>query len=117
MTIPVRSWRPGDAAAVAEPIVPIQREEFGVPVTLADQPDLLDVPGLYLGGSGGFWVAGHGGRIVGTIALKDIGGGDDALLKMFVAADCRGAGHGVAAASLHTPVGMRARTAWGASLL
>jgi hypothetical protein len=32
---------------VVSVILPIQREEFGIPVTLEDQPDLLDIPGFY----------------------------------------------------------------------
>ncbi|HMR33451.1 MAG TPA: GNAT family N-acetyltransferase [Geminicoccaceae bacterium] len=96
MSTTIRPWRPVDGAAVTELILPIQRQEFGIAITLADQPDLLDVPGFYLGGRGGFWVAEGGGRVVGTIALKDIGGGDAALRKMFVAAEFRGAGAGVA---------------------
>jgi N-acetylglutamate synthase-like GNAT family acetyltransferase len=96
----IRPWRPADTQAVADLIVPIQRHEFGIAIALADQPDLLDVPGFYLGGSGGFWVAEADGRIVGTIALKDIGGGDGALRKMFVARDRRGADAGVAASLL-----------------
>ena len=88
---------PDDAAAIAALILPIQREEFGVAISLTDQPDLADIAGFYGVGAGGFWVARAGGRIVGTIALKDIGGGDAALRKMFVASDHRGAGHGVAA--------------------
>lgn len=33
-------------------ILPIQSDEFGIPVTLADQPDLLDIPGFYQRGVG-----------------------------------------------------------------
>ncbi len=42
-------------------------------------------------------MAAAAGRIVGTIALKDFGGGEAALRKMFVAADYRGRERGVAA--------------------
>jgi len=41
-----------------------------------------------------------GDRIVGTIGLRDIGGGDAALRKMFVAADYRGGEFGVASSLL-----------------
>jgi GNAT superfamily N-acetyltransferase len=77
-------------------ILPIQQQEFGVPVTLADQPDLLDVPGYYRKGAGNFWVALDNATVVGTIAMIDIGNGQAALRKMFVARDHRGAGAGVA---------------------
>jgi len=93
---------PDDAAAITALILPIQTEEFGVAISLADQSDLMDISGFYGAGAGGFWVARAGERIVGTIALKDIGGGDGALRKMFVAADHRGAGAGVAGRLLDT---------------
>lgn len=77
-------------------IVPIQREEFGVDITYADQPDLHDVPAFYRTGCGEFWVATHGVEVVGSIALVDIGNAQGALRKMFVRRDFRGGAHGVA---------------------
>ena len=93
--ITIASFAPGDEAAVADLILAIQQAEFGVAITLADQPDLMQIPAFYQQGAGGFRVARAGARIVGTIALQDIGGGDGALRKMFVAADYRGAAFGV----------------------
>lgn len=91
-------------AGVAGLILPIQQAEFAIPVTLADQPDLLDIPGFYQRGKGQFWVTldEESGSVVGTIALLDIGNGDGALRKMFVAAGHRGAAHGVAQRLLDT---------------
>jgi N-acetylglutamate synthase-like GNAT family acetyltransferase len=78
-------------------ILPIQQAEFDIPVTLEAQPDLLDVPAFYRKGSGNFWVALSGAElVVGTIGLLDIGNGEGALRKMFVAAPLRGAAQGVA---------------------
>ena len=71
-------------------ILPIQQSEFGIPITLDDQPDLLDIPGFYQTGSGNFWVALHDGEVVGTISLLDIGNGQGALRKMFVKKKFRG---------------------------
>jgi len=73
-----------------------QREEFGLPIALADQPDLEDIPGFYRRGSGDFWVALVGGQAVGTIALLDIGNAQGALRKMLVKAAFRGPERGVA---------------------
>jgi len=87
----IASYLPGDEDAIIGLIVPIQAQEFGVAITAADQPDLRDIPGFYLPGAGGFWTARHDGRLVGTIAIKDIGGGIAALRKMFVAPGYRGA--------------------------
>ncbi len=88
----VRAFAPDDGEAVLALILAIQREEFGVAITAADQPDLADVPGFYQKGAGQFWVAEQAGRIVGTIGLKDIGERRLALRKMFVAPRARGSG-------------------------
>jgi N-acetylglutamate synthase-like GNAT family acetyltransferase len=96
----VRDFATPDAAGVLDVILSIQREEFGFAITAADQPDLADVPGFYQTGQGGFWVAEHHGQVIGTIGLKDIGAGQGALRKMFVAAPFRGGALGVAAALL-----------------
>ena len=78
-------------------IVGIQRDEFGVPITLEDQPDLQDIPGFYQRGAGNFWVALSDGEVVGTVALVDIGNHQGALRKMFVHPAYRGREHGVSA--------------------
>lgn len=96
----IRDYRDGDGEAVRALILGIQRGEFGVPVTIDDQPDLLDIPGFYQTGSGLFHVAEDDGRIVGTIALRDYAPGRVALRKMFVAATHRGSARGVAQALL-----------------
>lgn len=92
----IRPSNPEDAAAIAAVILPIQQLEFGIPVTLETQPDLSDTRTFYQYGCGNFWVAEVDGNIVGTIALLDIGNGNAALRKMFVAEQFRGKEHGVA---------------------
>jgi len=94
--IAIRPARADDQAAVGELINTIQRQEFGIRITLDDQPDLADIEGFYRQGAGDFWVATHGGRIAGTVALIDIGGGQGALRKMFVHEDYRGRDKGIA---------------------
>lgn len=97
MTIEIRRFERGDTDGVIGLILPIQQDEFGVPITVEDQPDLKAIPDFYQTGLGDFWVAvTDEGRIVGTISLKDIGGNVGALRKMFVAAEWRGREHGVA---------------------
>jgi len=76
--------------AVIELILNIQQNEFGVPVTIADQPDLLDVENFYRKGLGNFWIATENKQLTGTIALIDIGNRQSALRKMFVHKDHRG---------------------------
>ena len=81
-----------DAAGVRDLILGVQQGEFGFSITWEDQPDLHDIPGWYRAGAGEFWVARDAaGRVVGTIGLRDIGGGVGALRKMFVAKEWRGA--------------------------
>lgn len=102
MTITIVPFAAAHADAVIDLILPIQREELGVPITLADQPDLRDVPGFYQRGGGGFWVALDGAAVVGTIALVDSGNGEGALRKMFVRASHRGRPHRIAERLLGT---------------
>jgi len=83
-------------------IVGIQRDEFGVNITAADQPDLSAIPEFYQTGKGNFWVALDEEVPVGTISLKDIDGDETALRKMFVDGHYRGAEHGVAKRLLET---------------
>ena len=93
------------ADGIRDLIVPIQQAEFGIPITYADQPDLVDIAGFYQKGAGQFWVALEDDHVVGTIALLDIGAGEGALRKMFVASAYRGAQHGTAATLLATLLG------------
>lgn len=105
MEISVGPFTADMTAGVIDLILPIQQHEFGVNISLADQPDLSDIPGFYQRGAGGFWVAiddEDGDKIIGTIALIDIGSGSAALRKMFLKADYRGGGRGIAARLLAT---------------
>jgi N-acetylglutamate synthase-like GNAT family acetyltransferase len=99
-----RPFDPIHAEAVPALILPIQQQEFGIPITLDAQPDLKDIPAFYQRGKGNFWVALDRGEVVGTIALLDIGNGQGALRKMFVAAAHRGPEQGVARELLETLV-------------
>jgi len=94
--VSIHRYAPGDEQGIVDLIVPIQREEFGIDISAEDQPDLLDIARFYQTGAGDFWVARGDGKVIGTIALKDIGNHQVALRKMFVAASWRGKEHGVA---------------------
>lgn len=91
-----------DVESVGALIVGIQRDEFGIPITLEDQPDLQNIPAFYQRGAGNFWVAVSEGEVVGTVALLDLGNQQGALRKMFVHAGYRGREHGVSARLLDT---------------
>lgn len=83
-------------------ILHIQQHEFQVPITLADQPDLLKIPEVYQQNGGNFWVAVAENEVIGTIALIDCGEGLGCIRKMFVRADWRGKGRGLAQQLLDT---------------
>ena len=100
--IEISPFVPRYAQGVVDVILPIQRLEFEIPISLEAQPDLLDIPGFYQKGLGNFWVALDEGSVVGTVALVDIGQSQVALRKMFVSAAYRGAEHGVAKRLLDT---------------
>lgn len=102
--IEIQVYRPEHAQGVVEVILPIQQEEFGIPITLEGQPDLKDIAGFYQKDHGNFWVAVDGGKVVGTISLLDIGNAQVALRKMFVAASHRGKEHGTAARLLEEAI-------------
>lgn len=91
----VRS-RPEHQAQIVALVLDIQQREFGIPITLEEQPDLLDIPGTYAVGCSAFWVALDAGAVVGTIALIDSGRGFGSLRKMFVAKSHRGGARGTA---------------------
>lgn len=95
--IQVAAFVESDRDGVIDVILPIQQQEFAIPITADDQPDLHSIPSFYQTGCGGFWVAKADGHVVGTIGLKDIGNGQAALRKMFVAAPYRGAHYATAA--------------------
>jgi N-acetylglutamate synthase-like GNAT family acetyltransferase len=105
VVVEIHPFRATDRAAAVALVLGIQRDEFGIPITVEDQPDLLDVPRHYQRGNGNFWVAVEAGTVVGTIGLLDIGHAHGALRKMFVMPSHRGAGHGVGAALLQTLIG------------
>jgi|SRR5579864_599302 len=90
MRATIRPFEVGDAGSLIALVLGIQRNEFGIPISLEDQPDLQDVPGYFREGRGGFWVAATGSAIVGCVGLVDLGSDDGALRKMFVHRDHRG---------------------------
>jgi len=97
--IVITPYREEFQAQVAALVTSIQ-QEFGVPVTYEDQPDLKNIPGVYQQHSGNFWVALDGDTVIGTIALIDRGEHTGVLRKMFVHPNYRGADKGVGKALL-----------------
>lgn len=83
-------------------ILNIQQNEFGVPITIHDQKDLLTIDAVYKKEKGNFWIAVKDDRLIGTIALIDIGNREGCLRKMFVQQEFRGKEYGVAILLLNT---------------
>lgn len=99
--IKITTYLPEHQASVVELITTIQQIEFRVPVTLADQPDLLQIEAYYQKNKGNFWVATDDeGEVVGSIALIDNGQRFGTIRKMFVKGSHRGRAFGVAASLL-----------------
>jgi len=71
-------------------IISIQRDEFGIDITLEEQPDLFDVENIYQINGGAFFIALVEGVVVGTFALIDLGNGNGALRKFFIDSKFRG---------------------------
>ncbi len=92
----VLPYRPEYTNKIVQLILPIQQQEFNLPINLAVQPDLLDIASYYQTGRGNFWLALEGDQVIGSIGLRDIGNGQGALRKMFVAWEYRGTPLGVA---------------------
>jgi N-acetylglutamate synthase-like GNAT family acetyltransferase len=80
----IKEWDKSNRQEVIDLILSIQREEFNIAITAADQPDLHDVAAFYQHGNGNFWIAVDDDRVTGTIALMDVGNKQVALRKMFV---------------------------------
>jgi N-acetylglutamate synthase-like GNAT family acetyltransferase len=86
----VREYSSEHQSQIVDLILHIQQDEYNIPITKEDQPDLFNVENYYQQGKGNFWVALCGDNVVGTVALLDIGNRQVALRKMFVAKDYRG---------------------------
>lgn len=88
--------------AIADLIINIQQNEFGVPITLEDQPDLFNIQNFYYAGGGGFWGAFVNDELVGTIALVKFDKNAAAIRKMFVKKEFRGKEFSIAQKLLET---------------
>jgi len=95
--IMIKGYTEEDKNDIMDLILDIQRNEFEIPISKDDQPDLSDIPNFYQSGNGNFWVAMNTkNQIIGTIALIDIGNQQGALRKMFVKKNYRGRTYNVA---------------------
>lgn len=64
-------------------------------VDVVDDEDLSKIPAVY-SGRGGFWVAVENGKVLGTVAIREIGKDTAKLNRMFVLTQYHGKGVGPA---------------------
>lgn len=83
-------------------VLNIQQKEFNVPITIEDQPDLMQIENFYFANGGSFWGAFINGELVGTIALVKFDEKAAAIRKMFVKKEFRGKEYGIAQKLLET---------------
>jgi len=83
-------------------ILDIQKNEFHLPITLDQQPDLQDVETYYHQGGGNFWGVFVNENLIGTIALINCGYNSGCIRKMFVKKEYRGKELGIAQQLLDT---------------
>ncbi|QQQ28779.1 GNAT family N-acetyltransferase [Chryseobacterium indoltheticum] len=83
-------------------VLNIQQKEFNVPITIEDQPDLMQIEDFYFANGGSFWGAFIDGELVGTIALVKFDEKAAAIRKMFVKKEFRGKEYGIAQKLLET---------------
>jgi len=87
----IRPFKEAYRNKVMNLIIQIQRDEFGIDITLDDQPDLSNIGEFYQSRGGNFWCAMNSyEEIIGTIALIDIEDRIGVIRKMFVRKDFRG---------------------------
>ena len=87
----IRPFKEAYRNKVMNLIIQIQRDEFGIDITLDDQHDLSNISEFYQSRAGNFWCAVNSyEEIIGTIALIDIEDRMGVIRKMFVRKDCRG---------------------------
>lgn len=98
----IQPFIPAYTQQVIDLILSIQQDEFQIPITAEQQPDLLNIQGFYQKSDGNFWIAVDDNTVIGTIALLDIGNQHAALRKMFVHQSYRGKEMGVAKRLLNT---------------
>jgi GNAT superfamily N-acetyltransferase len=77
-------------------VLSIQQKEFGLTITIDQQPDLRDIDTNYHADGGNFWGAFVGEELVGTIALINTGHNAGCIRKMFVKTNYRGKEWGTA---------------------
>lgn len=105
--IQISRYHPKYQGQLQELIISIQRDEFLIPITLKDQPDLFDIERIYQKDNGIFLLALDNEKVVGTSALIDLGNQNGALRKFLAPPDYRGKNSTIASSLLQALVEWR----------
>ncbi|WEG15337.1 GNAT family N-acetyltransferase [Alkalihalophilus pseudofirmus] len=97
MSVDIKGYEEKNKEQILNLILPIQQDEYGVAITAADQPDLLDIYSHYIKEGGNFWTAAIEDEVVGTVSFLKVEDGVLALRKMFVKKEYRGSRYNIAA--------------------
>lgn len=92
----IKSATVAETEQIIDLILTIQQQEFNIPITAEDQPDLREINEFYKVPGGEFWTAKYNNQVIGSIALINIGDGIGVIRKMFVHKDFRGKEKGIA---------------------
>jgi len=77
-------------------ILHVQNVEYGVGISVEEQPDILDIQSNYISDGGNFWIAlNDNGEVVGSIGLQKKTNEVAVLKKFFVYKDYRGKEFGI----------------------
>lgn len=90
MKLQIQSLDNSHSEQAIDLILTIQQKEFNVPITIEDQPDLMQIESFYHEAGGNFWGAFIDGELVGSIALVKFDEREGAIRKMFVKKEFRG---------------------------
>ncbi|OCA72343.1 GNAT family acetyltransferase [Chryseobacterium artocarpi] len=90
MKLQIQSLDNSHSEQAIDLILTIQQKEFNVPITIEDQPDLMQIESFYHEAGGNFWGAFIDGELVGSIALVKFDERAGAVRKMFVKKEFRG---------------------------
>lgn len=78
---------------VIDLVLHFQNDGTRPPVSVDDQPDLLNIVGEYIEKGGNFWIAKDGDKMIGSIGIMPYGNDIAILKKFFVYEDYQGKPH------------------------
>ncbi len=102
MTLSIQRFEPKYQSSVVKLIEHIQVGEFDIPISEGQRQELQTIPTVFQKDKGNYWVAISSEKVIGTMAVLDIGHDALALRDVFVHEDYRGKEKGFAKQLLDT---------------